>query len=451
MNSKSADVATVTESEPEVSIQQWKCKGSPNQGLAMATLAFFGGFAGVSLFGPLVPRFSELMQLSPIMAGLLIGIPNLSGSALRIPFGAMVDRYGGKRPTLVLLALPIVGLIGLIVLTSLYYPNGMTSDLYPILLLIGAVIGAGIATFSVGIAQVSYWFPQKKQGSALGIFGGLGNTAPGLFAWFLPLAVAALGMTNAYLAWLAFLVAVTLIYAIWAVDAPWFQLRCHLGKPPTPELTRACGQELIPSGSSWRALRIAGADIRTWALVALYFTSFGGFLALTGWFPSYWRLYYQIPLVEAGLLTLVYAELASLTRAGSGFITDRVGGEAVVFASLVAMCIGAMAIAFGGVFAISLAGMAVMGISMGAMNAAVFKLVPKYASRSVGGAAGWVGGVAALGGFVIPPAMGAIVASAGQAGYALGFLIFVGLGIMSLAIALALRKASAPIGVPSTR
>ena len=39
--------------------------------------------------------------------------------------------------------------------------------------------GCGIATFSVGTAQVSYWFPRGQQGSALGTYAGIGNLAPG--------------------------------------------------------------------------------------------------------------------------------------------------------------------------------------------------------------------------------------------------------------------------------
>ncbi len=423
---------------------RWNIKGNPNRGLAMATLAFFGGFAGVSLFGPLAPKFSELLQLNPILAGLLVAIPSLGGALLRIPFGAMVDRYGGKRPMLVLLALPLIGLAGLIVVTSLYYPSKLTPQFFPILLVLGVVIGAGIATFSVGVGQVSYWFPRAKQGAALGIFGGLANTAPGLFAFLLPLAVAAIGLTSAYIAWLVFLAIVLVVYAVFAVDAPWFQLRCEMDSTSSTEAAKECGQELIPSGSSWGALRKAASDVRTWALVALYFTSFGGFLALTGWFPTYWHFYHGLGLPEAGLLTLIYSELASLTRAGTGFVTDRLGGEKVLFVGLAAMSFGALGIATGGAMEMALVGMVLMGVSMGAMNAAVFKLVPKYASRSIGGAAGWIGGIAAFGGFMIPPIMGAVAAAMGHAGYAAGFTLFVGLAVASAVIAVALQKANAP-------
>jgi len=40
--------------------------------------------------------------------------------------------------------------------------------LYPVLLVLAMFAGCGIATFSVGVGQVSYWFPRKEQGGALG-------------------------------------------------------------------------------------------------------------------------------------------------------------------------------------------------------------------------------------------------------------------------------------------
>ena len=203
-------------------------RGSRSQALWLATLGFFGGFAGVAIFGPLVPKFTDLLGLSPFEAGILAAIPALTGSLLRIPFGAAVDRVGGKVPFLVLLALTNVGVLGLLALLATSYPDHMAGT-YPILLLLGILIGCGIASFSVGIAQVSYWFPKKDQGGALGVYAGLGNTSPGLSTMALPIAVGSLGILGAYSIWFAILLAITIIYALFIDDAPWFQLRARGG------------------------------------------------------------------------------------------------------------------------------------------------------------------------------------------------------------------------------
>ena len=164
-------------------------KGKPSQGLFGATLGFFAGFAAVSLFGPTANRFKEVMELSPVMIGLLVAVPSLSGSLLRIPFGAWVDTTGGRKPFLVLLWLSVAGMLGLTTVVYFLYPDRLSSSLYPLLLLLGMLSGCGIATFSVGIGQVSYWFPQVRQGTALGTYAGVGNLAPGLFSFLLPVAL----------------------------------------------------------------------------------------------------------------------------------------------------------------------------------------------------------------------------------------------------------------------
>ena len=79
---------------------------------------------------------------------------------------------------------------------------------------------------------------------------------------------------------------------------------------------------------------------------------------------------------------------------------------------------------------------------MGVNNAAVFKLVPHFVPRAIGGAAGWIGGIGAFGGFVIPPLMGEIVNIYGKTGYSKGFAIFILLAIFNLLIIFGLLKSA---------
>lgn len=159
-------------------------KSSPTSALTWIALAFFAGFAGVSAFGPILAKLKEIMTMSPLLLGLLASCPTLTGSLLRIPFGAMVDRFGGKKPILTLLGLAAIGLAGI---TLMFVVVPRPSHIhYPFFLLFGILCGCGIAVFSVGIPSVSYWYPQKKQGRSLALYAGLGNLAPGLFAMVLP-------------------------------------------------------------------------------------------------------------------------------------------------------------------------------------------------------------------------------------------------------------------------
>jgi len=76
-----------------------------------------------------------------------------------------------------------------------------------------------------------------------------------------------------------------------------------------------------------------------------------------------------------------------------------------------------------------------IALGMGVGNAAVFKMVPKYVPQAVGGAAGIVGGLGALGGFIIPPFLGAVVDALGTQGYAGGFFAYVVLAVMAIGVA----------------
>ena len=83
----------------------------------------------------------------------------------------------------------------------------------------------------------------------------------------------------------------------------------------------------------------------------------------------------------------------------------------------------------------------------GKLDAAVFKIVPQVVPHAIGGAAGWIGGVGALGGFLIPPAMAFAVSDLGTRGYSIGFVVFVFLALMSLAVAWVLKYGTSAVPV----
>lgn len=417
-----------------------RIRGSAGRTLALATLGFFGGFAGVSVFGPLVPKFTHLMHLDPLQAGLLAAIANLTGSLLRIPFGAWVDAVGGKRPFVILLGLSWLGIAGITAVMGWAYPAHL-DRLYPVLLLLGLFAGAGIATFSVGIAQVSYWYPRDRQGGPLGTYAGLGNAAPGLFAGVMPLMLLAWGVVPTYGAWMVFLAAVLIVYGFGVHDAPSFQLRAA-GRAVTPEAVAPWGQDLLPGGSAREGLATAARTPATWVLVVLYFTSFGGFLALTAWLPTFWHAGYHVSLAQGGLLTLAFSLVTSLIRVPGGLMADRFSIRYALAVNLLVMAAGATLLATVPTLPGAVAGEILMAVGMGLQNAVIFKLVPRYVPSAVGGASGWIGGLGAFGGFVIPPVMGLIAqAGPGELGYLHSFGVFWVLAAVDLAAVAWLTRA----------
>ncbi|MDM0492252.1 MAG: MFS transporter [Clostridium perfringens] len=423
-------------------------KGNPNRGLTGATLGFFIGFAAVSLYGPTSAVFKEaFVNLNPVLLALLIAAPNLSGSLLRIPFSAWVDTTGGRKPLIVLLLLSIIGMGGLYVVLAFFSDN--LNQYYYLLFALGLLSGCGIATFSVGVSQASYWFPKSKQGVALGIYGGVGNLAPGIFALLIPnLALPLLGLPGSYLAWLIFLIVGTIIYIKIGQNAWYFQLVDKgINKDEAKEIaSKEYGQELFPKGKASETLLISAKSWKTWALVFIYFTTFGGFLALTGWFPNYWMTYFGLNMKVAGLLTALYSILTSLTRIYGGKVADKNGGEITTIVSLGIALLGAICMTFASTMTLAIIGIILLAIGMGVANAAVFKIVPNAVPEAMGGASGWIGGLGALGGFLIPPVMASFLNRSGFAGYSQGFSVFIVLIIVAIgviALFQALQKKSA--------
>ncbi|MFC7200667.1 MFS transporter [Halospeciosus flavus] len=418
--------------------------GTPKRGLVMSTLVFFAGLTTIVFYGAAGPILEEHLALAGVLHGLLLASPHLSKAVLRIPFGAWVDEVGGKKPTLILMASTLIGTAGLVITLFLTYPENFTMELYPLLVLFGLLAGAGGATFSTGITQTSYWYPRDKQGFALGAFAGVGNIGPGMVVYVLPVLIGIWGMTMAYSVWLVFLLVVAAIYAVYAVDPYYFQLRKQGKRPDEAQQTAdELGQDIFPSGGMWDSLRTSAENRRTWILVFLYTVSFGGgFTSLSAWFPTYWEQFHELPLTTAGLLAGVFIVYGSLIRVPAGSVSDRFGGEEVAIVSFAVMTLGGAIMTFAAGFWPAILGMMVLGTGMGFANAAVFELVPKFVPEAVGGASGWISGIGGGGTLVILPLMGLFVDLYGKVGYARGFAVFILLSLLCVIVATAVLNSA---------
>ena len=421
-------------------MSNYNLRGSSTRGLVGTTLGFFVGFAAVALYGSTATVFKGVFQdLNPILLALLVAAPNLSGALLRIPFGAWVDTTGGKKPFIVLFILSIIGMSGLYILVAFF--GDSLGNYYSLLFIFGILSGCGIATFSVGASQTSYWFPKSKQGVALGAYAGFGNLAPGIFSLILPIiTLPLLGLSGSYLAWLIFLILGTIAYCFVAENAWYFQLiKKGVSKEKAKEIAnKEYGQELFPNDKVSESLVTSAKTWKTWALVIIYFATFGGFLALTSWFPTYWTSFFGTKTITAGVLTAMYSLLTSLIRVYGGKLADKKGGEKVTIIALVIALIGAIFMTFTGSIGFAIVGIVILAIGMGIANGGVFKIVPNAVPHAVGGATGWIGGLGALGGFIIPIVMASFVS--GTEGYSTGFSVFIVLMVISIIIVGVLSK-----------
>eukprot|EP00928_Gymnodinium_smaydae_P017114 TRINITY_DN16526_c0_g1_i1.p1 TRINITY_DN16526_c0_g1~~TRINITY_DN16526_c0_g1_i1.p1 ORF type:complete len:435 (-),score=40.99 TRINITY_DN16526_c0_g1_i1:64-1368(-) len=406
-------------------------RGSPQLTLFGTTVGFFAGFAAVSLYGPTAKQFKTELDLSTLQVSLLVSAPAASGALLRIPFAAWVDKAGGRMPFLTLMCMSILGLAGLL---AVLRQSERNHSLYYVLLALGVLIGCGIALFSVGVGQIAYWYPQRDQGRVLAIFAGVGNIAPGIAALLVPHAVSAFGLETTYLIWLALLALSTCCYACTAYPSPYFQLRSRGVSAPDARKQAAVDyhQELFPSGGAIQSIVSAAGEKNAWLLVAVYFATFGGLVALTSWLPTYWSSLHSLEPSSAGALTALYSSGGSLIRVPGGSLADRVGGKKTLVGSLGVMALGAALMTFTDDLWTAVCGIVLLAMGMGIANAAVFKLVPQAVPHAVGGASGLIGGLGALGGFLLPPAMAVFVTAYGRSGYAMGFGVLLGMSIVSM-------------------
>ena len=91
---------------------------------------------------------------------------------------------------------------------------------------------------------------------------------------------------------------------------------------------------------------------------------------------------------------------------------------------------------FAGTLPLAIIGVILLGIGMGVTNAAVFKIVPNAVPEAMGGASGWIGGIGAFGGFLLPPVMATFIDKTGidLSGFSRGYVVFIGLFIISILI-----------------
>lgn len=106
------------------------------------------------------------------------------------------------------------------------------------------------------------------------------------------------------------------------------------------------------------------------------------------------------------------------------------------------MLAGALMMTTAREYELAIPGIVLLAAGMGICNAAVFKIVPQVVPQAVGGAAGWVGGIGAFGGFAIPPAMAFAVRDLRDRGYAIGFVVFVFLALVALGVTWVLKYAT---------
>lgn len=368
--------------------------------LFLSTISFAVSFAVWGLVAALAPVFSEIYNLSATQKSLMIAIPVLLGSVGRLFAGLAADRFGGRNvfaALLVFSAVPAV-LIGF-------------STSFPMLLAGGLLLGVAGTTFPVGVGFTSKWFGPEKQGTALGVYG-MGNIGQSIAVFFAPVLAIEFGDWR------------TVFFVFAAVSLVWgvvFYFTAHDAQPVAAANAKSLGDSLLVLKNSPVA----------WILALFYFLTFGGFVALALYMPTFLREIFQLTPTDAGARTAGFVVLATLMRPVGGVLADKFGGARVLIFVFAAIAALAFFLSFASItpFTIGALGCAA---ALGLGNGAVFKLVPEYFPKETGTVTGLVGAFGGLGGFFPPLELGFVKDATGN--YAVGFVLLSVFAIICLAV-----------------
>jgi len=377
--------------------ERWK----RNSVLTLNTFGFTVMFAVWVVFAIIGIAIRKELSLSETEFAMLVALPILTGSLLRLPVGMATDWYGGRPIFTALLATTAVPLLLLCVATQYWQ-----------YLVLGLFIGMAGTSFAVGIAYTSAWFPQRLQGTALGIFGA-GNTGASLTKLFAPalmtvVPAGGLGLIPGGWRFVPFVYAIAVLLTAGIYWTFTFTDHSHHKQDSVKQL-------LSPL-----------QHMRVWRFSLYYFLVFGGYVALSLWLPKYYIDVFGLPLKDAALLAAIFVFPSGIIRAPGGWLSDRYGARTVMYWVLSVCVVTSFLLMFPDVelgflvpakYAVAGPGprlslrmtpaiftviVFVLGIAMGIGKAAVFKHIPHYFPDKVGSVGGLVGVIGGLGGFIMP-------------------------------------------------
>lgn len=428
-----------------------KIRGNANRTLFGASLV---GCVAVATAVLLASTRNHLKDRMPLLAvtvasSALVTAPNLAGSLIRLPASIALERWPSWVIHAVVMGISMVGTFSLMILSFATASfEVLDGSIFAAYMVFGLMGGFGVGLFSPGIATVSFWHPRSKQGSKNGIFGGVTNLAPGLFGlWIGPVMTeTSIGLT--YVIWLVLGALVMAISLPQIYDSPFHQMlffsrklaaehKVQLTQDQIDEIREIAielhGQEIFPSGHVRVTLASSAQNYRTWQLVSLYIVSYGGYLGLTVYLPTFFTDAYDVTASFATVLASIFSLTAGVMRIFGGWLCDKIsfmdGGVLMNYVSFTLIMIGSIVVVFAPSVGGGFTGVTFMSIGCGTSNAATFKILPRYIHTAVAGAAGWVGAMGALGSVIWPIFMGII---SSRFPHRASFLLFLGLGLGAL-------------------
>lgn len=264
----------------------------------------------------------------------LAAAPALSGATLRIFYSFIVPLVGGRRWTAISTATLLIPAIGI----GYAVQDNTTS--YPTMLMLALLCGLGGGNFSSSMANISFFFPKERKGSALGVNAGLGNLGVSVVQFLSPLVITA-GVFGIFGGDAQTIIKNGQTVQVWTQNAafvwvPWIVLA---------SLAAWFGMnDIADAKASFATQATIFGRKHNWLMCLLYLGTFGSFIGYAAGFPLLIKSQF------AGVNPLAYAWLGplvgALIRPFGGWLADKLGGARVTFWNFVVMALAVLGVIY---------------------------------------------------------------------------------------------------------
>ena len=246
----------------------------------------------------------------------LVAVPGLIGALMRFPYTFAVTTFGGRNWTIFSAAVLFIPTL------SLAYFVSQPDTPFWLMLLVASTAGLGGGNFASSMTNISFFFPDRMKGWALGLNAAGGNIGVSSVQLLTPILmtlavinlfqaspVDGIFLQNAGLMWV-------LPIAIAVFGAVFFM------------------NNLTTAKSSIKNQLAVVKRKHTWIMAYLYIGTFGSFIGYSAAFPLLIKT--QFPTISISIAFLGPL-VGSLSRPLGGLLADKIGGSILTFWNFIAM------------------------------------------------------------------------------------------------------------------
>lgn len=417
-------MARITKWEPE-NEHFWETEGKKhaNRNLWISIPALLLAFAVWQVWSVTAANLNDIgFNFTKAELFTLAALPGLTGATLRIFYTFLVPIFGGRNWTVISTASLLIPAIGI----GIAVQNPNTS--FITMAILAALCGFGGGNFASSMSNISFFYPKKAKGTALGLNAGIGNVGVSVVQFVVPIVITmgifgAIGgepqvLSDGSKIWVQNAAFVWVIPIILTVIAAMF------------------GMDNLPgTKASFKEQAVIFKNKHTWVMTWLYTMCFGSFIGYAAAFPLLIKT--EFPEVNAMQFAFLGPLVGALIRPVGGWISDKLGGAIVTFYDIIVMIAATGGVIYfynQGNFTGFLIMFLILFVTTGIANGSTFRMIPFIFNNPKESAAvlGFTSAIGAYGAFLIPKIFGWSIDTTGMANTAL--YIFIAYYVISLVV-----------------